>query len=246
MERTKKEHSLAYLNDSEIGTFSMNQNLPCYVRFMRKQDIAQVAEIDREAFPTMWPPVNFQRELQNQLAHYIVVYRGEETIDEPEMEAIPEEKGFSHLVSRVRQLFSNNCLISGKPLSLSKQYVIGFAGFWIMAEEAHIINLAVRELHRRQGIGELLLISTIDLATELKASIITLEVRSSNLAAQRLYSKYGFTHVGLRRGYYTDNGEDGVLMSTENITSALFQARLQQLKKAHSKKWGMALYRIAR
>lgn len=246
MECTKKEHGLAYPNDSEVDTFLMNQNLPYYVRLMGKQDIAQVTEIDREAFPTMWPPVNFQRELQNQLAHYIVVYKEGETIDEPEMEAILEEKGFSHLVSRVRQLFSNNRLISGEPLSLSKQYIIGFAGFWIMAEESHIINIAVREVYRRQGIGELLLISIIDLATELKASIITLEVRASNFVAQRLYSKYGFTQVGLRRSYYTDNGEDGVLMSAENITSASFQARLQQLKKAHSQKWGIALYRIAR
>ena len=246
MECTKKEHGLVYPNDSEIGTFSRNQNSPCYVRLMRKEDIAQVTEIDREAFPTMWPPVNFQRELQNQLAHYCVVYKEGETIDEPEMKAIPEEKGFSYLVSRVRQLFSNNRLISSKPLSLSKQYIIGFAGFWIMAEEAHIINIAVRELYRHQGIGELLLISIIDMATELKAGIITLEVRSSNFAAQRLYSKYGFSQVGLRRGYYTDNGEDAVLMSVENITSAPFHARLQQLKKAHSKKWGVALYQIAR
>ena len=246
MERTKKELGLVYPDDSELGTLSSNQSLPCYVRLMCKEDVAQVTQIDREAFPTMWPPVNFRRELQNPLAHYIVVYKEEETTDEPEMQAVPEEKGFSHLVSRVRQLFGNSCLISGKPLSSSKQCIIGFAGFWIMAEEAHIINLAVRELHRRQGIGELLLISTIDLATELKASIVTLEVRSSNFAAQRLYSKYGFTQVGLRRGYYTDNGEDGVLMSSEKITSASFQTRLQQLKKAHSKKWGVPLYRIPR
>ncbi|GAG07754.1 unnamed protein product, partial [marine sediment metagenome] len=67
-----------------------------------------------------------------------------------------------------------------------------------------------------------------------------------NIAAQRLYSKYGFTQVGLRHGYYTDNREDGVLMSTENITLAPFQVRFQQLKQAHFKKWGIALNHIAR
>ncbi|NIQ75513.1 MAG: hypothetical protein GWN80_08435, partial [Gammaproteobacteria bacterium] len=70
--------------------------------------------------------------------------------------------------------------------------------------------------------------------------------RASNAAALSLYGKYGFTQVGLRRGYYTDDREDAVLMTAENITSASFQARLQQLKQAHSKKWGVALYQIAR
>jgi len=121
-----------------------------------------------------------------------------------------------------------------------------FAGFWIMADEAHLINIAVRESYRRQGIGELLLISVIDLTTELNTSIITLEVRASNTAARSLYGKYGFTQVGLRRGYYIKDREDGVLMSSENITSASFQAHFQQLKQAHATKWGTALHQIAR
>jgi len=156
------------------------------------------------------------------------------------------EKGFPYLMSRVRQLFNHNRLISGKPMLSDNQYIIGFAGLWMMAGETHIINIAVRESYRRQGIGELLLIALINLAIELKAEIITLEVRASNLAACGLYFKYGFTQVGLRRSYYTDTGEDGVLMSTENIVLASFQTRFQQLKKAHSRKWGIALYQIAR
>jgi len=84
------------------------------------------------------------------------------------------------------------------------------------------------------------------MAMELNAHTITLEVRASNTAAQSLYQKYGFTQVGLRRGYYSDNKEDGVLMSTENITSAQFQAYLNRLKQAHSKRWGIALYQVAR
>ena len=113
-----------------------------------------------------------------------------------------------------------------------------------MADEAHIINIAVREDHRRQGVGELLLISIIDLATELNASIVTLEVRTSNTAAQSLYRKYGFSQVGIRKGYYTDNREDAILMSTEKIASTPFQAQLNRLKQAHSKRWGIPLYQI--
>jgi ribosomal-protein-alanine N-acetyltransferase len=86
----------------------------------------------------------------------------------------------------------------------------------------------------------------INLATELNARITTLEVRASNTIAQSLYYKYGFTQTGLRHNYYIDNKEDAVIMSTENITSASFQAHLQRLKQVHSRKWGIALYQIAR
>ena len=114
-----------------------------------------------------------------------------------------------------------------------------------MADEAHITNIAMRESYRRRGVGELLLISIIDLSTELNARFITLEVRVSNTTAQSLYHKYGFNQAGLRRGYYTDDGEDAILMTTENITLAPFQAQFQQLKQAHSKKWEILLYKIA-
>ena len=218
--------------------------MPCYVRFMRKEDIAQVTEIDREAFPTQWPPANYQHELQNRLAHYIVACDEEKTVEQPEVKT-PPENSFPRLASRVRQLFNHRFFNNALPSS-GKEYLTGFTGVWIMADEAHITNIAVRELHRCQGIGELLLISTIDLATEQNAHIITLEVRASNSTAQNLYHKYGFAQTGLRRGYYIDNKEDAVLMTTENITSASLQAHLQQLKQAYSRKWGIALYQIAR
>ena len=217
----------------------------CYVRLMHREDVAQVTEIDREAFPALWPPVNYKRELENRLAHYIVACDEGERVEESEVEA-PLEKDLPGLGSRVRRLFNYNRFFRYEPPESGKQYIAGFAGFWIMAGEAHITSLAVRELRRRQGIGELLLISVINLATELNTRIIALEVRASNTVAQSLYYKYGFNQAGLRHNYYIDNKEDAVIMSTENITSAPFQAHLQQLKQAHSRKWGIALYQIAR
>jgi ribosomal-protein-alanine N-acetyltransferase len=224
-------------NNHRIKTFR-DENLACYVRLMRKQDLPQVTEIDREAFPTLWPPANYRRELDNQLAYYIVAC--DDLVEPPEPKAIPQ-KG---LVSRLRQLFSHDRFFGNEPPAWGKQYIFGFAGFWIMAGEAHITNIAVREQHRRQGIGELLLISLTDLAIELGARLITLEVRTSNIAAQSLYSKYGFIQVGLRRGYYSDNREDGVLMSLEDIASALVEANLQQLKQAHAQKWGITAHHV--
>jgi len=212
---------------------------------MRREDITQVTEIDREAFPTLLPPANYERELENQLAHYIVACDEEEKVEEPEAGA-PLEKEPSGLASKVRRLLNCNRFFGYELPKSGKQYIAGFAGFWIMAGEAHITSIAVREIRRRQGIGELLLISVVNLAAELNARIVTLEVRTSNTNAQRLYCKYGFTQAGLRHHYYIDNKEDAVIMTTESITSAPFQAHLQRLKKAHSRKWGIALYQIIR
>ena len=221
-----------------------------YVRLMRKEDVNHVSEIDGEAFPTQWPP-NFQHELRNRLAHYIVACDEENTVDKPGVKAT-SEKELTGLTSRLKRLFSGNRFFGNELPSPNGHYIIGFAGFWIMADEAHLTNIAVREAYRRQGIGELLLISAIDLATELKARIITLEVRASNTVAQNLYAKYGFTQVDVRRGYYIDRGypvedrEDAVLMSTQDITLNEFQTHLRQLKQAHSRKMGIALFQIIR
>ena len=211
--------------------------LPYYVRTMQKEDIAQVNKIDREAFPTQWPPPDYRRELQNPLARLIVVYDANKTPEEPQVKSTQKE-GIPGLVSRVKQLFRRDRFF-GERLPANRQYVVGFAGIWVMADEAHITNIAVRKRYQRQGIGELLLISIIDLATEQNANVITLEVRVSNIPAQSLYHKYGFAQVGVRHGYYTDNREDGLIMSTESITSAPFQSSLQQLRRDHATRYGM-------
>jgi len=205
------------------------------VRRIVKEDLAQVTQIDREVFPTQWPPTNYRQELENKLAHYIVVCDDTKTAEESQ--PVPPN-GLSKLISTIMPWFNRNRLPDSHLPTVKRQYIIGFSGIWVLADEAHITNIAVREQYQRQGIGELLLISTIDLARERKASTMTLEVRASNYAAQKLYSKYGFTQVGLRRGYYLDNREDAVLMSTESITSPSFQAKLEQLREALARKWG--------
>ncbi len=211
--------------------------MPYCVRLMRREDIIQVIEIDREAFPTQWPPPNYQHELQNQLARYIVACDETRTVEEPKPRS---GTGLYGLASRVRNWFDRSHAIVSAPPLTSRPYIVGFAGIWILADESHLTNIAVRKSYQRQGVGELLLICTIELSARLNADSMTLEVRVSNTPAQGLYSKYGFTQAGLRRGYYTDNREDAMLMSTESINSALFQARYQQLKQSHSRRWGEA------
>jgi ribosomal-protein-alanine N-acetyltransferase len=117
------------------------------------------------------------------------------------------------------------------------RYINGFAGFWAIAGEAHIVNIAVRESHRLRGIGELLLIALIELALKVGCHLVTLEVRASNTAAHNLYYKYGFILAGLRHHYYSDNKEDAVILTLENIKAAPFQGKFKQLKQAHREKW---------
>jgi len=90
--------------------------------------------------------------------------------------------------------------------------VVGYAGMWIILDEAHLTNIAVHPGFRRCGIGELLLDTLIKEAVNLGAARMTLEVRISNIPAQRLYEKKGFVRSGIRRGYYTDTQEDALIM----------------------------------
>lgn len=110
-----------------------------------------------------------------------------------------------------------------------------------MVDEAHLTTIAIKQTYRRLGLGELLLGYSIDRAIEFNARVVTLEVRVSNTVAQKLYEKYGFINAGVRKGYYTDNGEDGIIMTTDRITTATFQYRFQSLKKELSKKLGQEI-----
>lgn len=89
--------------------------------------------------------------------------------------------------------------------------VIGFAGTWIVLDEAHVTNVAVLEEYRRQGIGKKLTQALMQYAANLGVTYATLEVRRSNERAQNLYKTLGFQYVGVRKRYYEDNGEDAFI-----------------------------------
>jgi ribosomal-protein-alanine N-acetyltransferase len=112
--------------------------------------------------------------------------------------------------------------------------VVGYSGFWIIGEEAHITTLAVHPDMTRRYVGERLLIHDIKAAEKAGARWVTLEVRVSNETAQHLYSKYGFKSLGMRHNYYQDNNEDALVLWTDNITSAdfnkLLETRMTQIK----------------
>ncbi len=93
-----------------------------------------------------------------------------------------------------------------------RQRIVGYLGMWEVFDEGHITNLASHPEFRRRGVAEALLKHLIKLAPQQGIQHLTLEVRRSNVAAQSLYQKLGFVHMGMRRKYYLDNNEDAFIM----------------------------------
>jgi ribosomal-protein-alanine N-acetyltransferase len=108
--------------------------------------------------------------------------------------------------------------------------VVGFAGIWLMADEAHITTFGVHPEWRRMGVGRRLLLALIDLSERIGAGRVTLEVRVRNAAAQALYREFGFVVVGRRPRYYTDDGEDALVMTTPALDSAGMRALVAQAR----------------
>ena len=108
--------------------------------------------------------------------------------------------------------------------------VVAYGGIWVILEDSHVTTLAVDPEYRGRRFGEVLLLRLIDEAIERGAAWITLEVRESNVVAQRLYRKYGFTTVTMRNGYYSDDNESALIMWAGSLRSELYRNRLRVLR----------------
>lgn len=194
------------------------------IRPMTEADIAQVAEIEHQSFPTSWPQTAYRRELANHLARYLVIVdRTEPPIRDTG--ATPRHSFFSFWRRK-------------PPPQNTTDYVVGYVGVWLMVDQAHIVAIAVRESYRRRGLGELLLTEAIDLAMANGQESVTLEVRRSNWSAQQLYEKYRFFKVGVRKRYYTDNHEDALIMTTPPIDADSYREHLAYLRDRWEQRWG--------
>lgn len=208
--------------------------MPVIVDSMRVEDIPQVLDIERESFSMAWSAAAYKREIRwNKLARYVVAREVEMGIKAPQP---PAGRGdgwrLGRWVSSLQRWFAGG----GTVPAIQNCRILGYAGMWLMVDEAHLITIAVGSPYRRKGIGERLLIAIIDGAVELGARMVTLEVRVSNSGAQTLYEKYGFQKVGIRPHYYSDDNEDALLMTSETITSAPFRGHFQRLKEANQEK----------
>ena len=182
---------------------------PYLVERMVLKDVPAVAAMEKLVFTMPWSARAFEYEIQyNAMAHFVVVRR--------KPSAMTEDSGRAHWWG-------------GRRVP-PQEPILGYAGLWLIVDEGHICTLAVHPDRRGLRLGELLLVTLIERSCALNASVVTLEVRTSNLVAQRLYRKYGFDVVGLRKGYYSDNHEDALIMTTAPIYSAGYQNRFQELK----------------
>src|SRR5690348_3091882 len=184
---------------------------------MTMSDVPRVIEIERLAYPSTWPPSAYRKELQeNRWAHYIVLR--DKHIAEEQL-SVPAQGPERHRRFFPLTLLPNRSSSSVSTPSLAS--IIGFAGLWLMVDEAHITTIAMHPDFRRLGLGEFMLVNLIDIAYSINARWVTLEVRVSNHNAQNLYRKYGFREAGLRHRYYSDNQEDALIMWTDEIKSPI-------------------------
>jgi ribosomal-protein-alanine N-acetyltransferase len=182
----------------------MSDQLPYLVEPMTLDDLDDVARIERAAFSLPWPTRSYRYEItENEYSTMLVVRAGSK----------PGKR-----LARYLPRFSG---VEHSP-------VLGYAGFWLLMDDAHIATIAVHPQWRGRGLGELLLLSLLDRAVELNAFRATLEVRVSNHVAQNLYYKYDFAIISRRRHYYADNNEDAYIMATPSFEVPPFQAKLHE------------------
>ena len=209
-----------------------------FLRRLQKEDITEVVEIEREAFSSTWVSSPFRRDVNNKRACYLVACldpanQAEAPEPEPADEVEAEQSWLSRLAGRLGFGAANV-----HPPPESDHSIAGYVSVWYQGDEAHITEIAVRETLRGNGIGELLLIGSLRAAREYGARVMTLEARVSNFIAQRLYEKYSFKSVGIRKGYYSDNREDAVIMTTSPIGTEEYSSMFRELQDLWEAKRG--------
>ncbi len=199
-----------------------------YIEPMTEEDIPDVQRIEAQSFSVPWAASTYRREIRNTQSCRYIVARASATPPPAGATMPPPVRPRGIFSQLVAALFPQS---APPPAPSTALPIVGYGGLWLTVDDAHITTIAVDPAHRGRGVGELLLNALIDQAYALGARQITLEVRVSNTAAQRLYLKYGFQPAGKRPRYYTDNGEDALIMWTEAIGDQAYRDRLSELRR---------------
>jgi len=229
---------------SAIRVNSETRPIHVAVRPLKAADIPQSEDIERESFPTLFPPTSFRRDLKKPNTCYLVACSRAHAapnggwVDPTPLAAngVGKRGLMGTLLKSARNVWSER----HEGLETSREFIAGFLGTWYMVDEAHIVSIGVRGMCRGRGIGELLLIGAIELAMSRRAEVVTLEVRQSNVVARNLYQKYGFKERGVRKGYYVDNREDAMILTTDPILLPPYLEMFHELERAHQRRWGRA------
>ena len=165
------------------------------LELMREADVNTVQEIEREIFATPWPRNAYYRELASRASAHYVVLRQEGLIERP-----AQYRGADFDPS-----------------------IIGYGGMWRMYDEAHVTTIGVRHDLQHHGHGRIIFAGLVQAAYDMGAKWVTLEVRTTNENAMKIYETFGFKVIGRRKGYYTDNGEDAIVMWSDSIHAPRFR-----------------------
>lgn len=197
---------------------------------MTEADIEEVSRVEAECFTNPWPISAYQRELRRPEQNYYIVLREEPDVDGVEPAASPNgEADPGHRSRRPRRF--GFWPFAKRDAASAKAPILGFAGMWNMLDESHITTIGVTPRYRGRGLGEALFVTLLEEAKRRDVTWVTLEVRVTNVSAQNLYRKYGFTIQGRRPRYYSDNNEDAFIMWSESIRDEAYLERIQQLKR---------------
>lgn len=190
-----------------------------YTELMQEADVAAVQQIDRECFSTPWAAITYLRELRSPTTCRYLVARCKD---------VAQTFGQKTQGSGLFQTLATLLFGTSNADPLAGDLLVGYGGLWFGVDEVHITTLAVAPTYQGYGIGELLLNGLIDQTLAQEIDLLTLEVRASNIVGQTLYRKYGFEVMGKRRHYYTDDGEDALIMTTPSLRHPAYQAQLKK------------------
>lgn len=181
---------------------------------MAPADLPQARRVEHAAYGHANPRTPFERELGNGLAQYLVIV-------EPRQDRAPSAAAPGGPFAALRRWLS-------RPPA---EAVCGFAGVWFTVDQLHLVTIAVEPGWQVRGLATRLLLRCFDLARDAQLASVALEVRASNMRAQRLYQRFGFTPAGTLRGYYVDNGEDALVMLSGPLDSPVERARIEAIRR---------------
>ena len=179
---------------------------------MTRHDVRAATRLERRAYGRRWPHTPFKRELRNGSSNYLVAAAP------PDPDA---HRGWRGALRTLRRLL---------PGRHSGERIVGLAGFWLMADQAHLVTVAVHPRWQRRAIATRLLLSGFELPTEAELASIALEVRASNHGARRLYERLGFSEAGRLPRYYQPDGEDAVVMLSPALDDPAWREQLRRLR----------------
>ena len=194
----------------------MASPFPVVIEELTEENLSAVIQMDKDCFGGLWTEAGYRREIASPNSQLLIMKSASGATE--------------HRLNHVNEHLPEHGPILSSPQPFTEPKIIGIGCVWFILEEAHITVLAIQAPYRRQGLGQLLLTTLLDAAIQRQSEWATLEVRISNLPAQKLYEKFGFITIGQRKKYYPDTGEDALILWNKGLQKRSFHHDLEQLK----------------